>query len=200
MPDTTTTILDELEPIEFSEACHGVAHALAALHFGQTFEAVVRAPTGLYEVSALEKGLDDEIGARIAIAGPCADLAIALLESDEGPEFALNDELDQWLSDARYGHGMITTDLATAKPHMTGATTWGHAFAEANLDLIRDAAEVLLALGGVMTYSDFRDRWIASVESVSDEALSSSAEILKAVEYQLGTIELLPDEPEVPIG
>lgn len=178
-----TTSAAPLEPVSFMEACHAVSHGLAILHHGLTFEAVQVGANGFYDIRPASSDVEPDVIARIAMAGPCVDLAIQMLESDDTTvEAVLTEHMARWTSDVTYNHDGYVTDLYDARGHLREAAAWALAFSESNLDLIRRAAEALINSGGVMSFDEFQNQFVEAIEGVDQSSLTESIRILFAVD------------------
>ncbi|WP_161886736.1 hypothetical protein [Marisediminicola antarctica] len=165
-----------------------MTHGFAILHHGLTFEAIQVGANGFYDIRPAQSDVEPDVIARIAMAGPCVDLAVQMLESgDTTSDAVLSEHMARWTSDVTYNHDGYVTDLYDARGYLREAAAWALAFSESNLDLIRKAAENLIDNGGVMSYDEFQIRFADAIEAVDQTILTDSIRILftvdDAIEY-----------------
>ena len=116
-----TSLREPHKDTEFEVARHVAAHAIAHLHMGQSFRSVGAHAAGWWEVIEPIWGTDQGTNARVALAGPCLDLAVALVEEDG--DFALvGSWLETWRDDVAsrpqgYRHDMVDAGAVRGARH-----------------------------------------------------------------------------------
>ena len=91
-----------------------MAEVLAHLYFGQHFERVVTDDEGLCSVAGPVDGSVPEVNARIAIAGPCADLAFDIIEPPFPDDETVMRVVENWQFDAE---GLMERRIASINEH-----------------------------------------------------------------------------------
>jgi hypothetical protein len=131
--------------LDLSTARHGAAHVVAHVHLGVTFGSVGLNAAGWCEISAPEWGVDVVANARIALAGPCMDLAVDLIEDADEVEYPIAlSWFESWRDDVVSGDGGYRDDMLAADGCVANEAAWALAFCRANLDLIDEAASMLM--------------------------------------------------------
>ena len=140
--------------LDLSAARHGAAHAIAHLHFGVTFGSVGLSPSGWCEVIDPGWAANAQTNARIALAGPCMDLAVDLIE-DEGDEPIVVPWLESWRDDVVNQGDGYRDDMVAARGGVANEAAWALAFCRTNFDLIDEAAMLLVAAATNVEYLTF---------------------------------------------
>ena len=164
---------DTIERMGMGVAQHGAAHALAHLHFSQRFVSVGGGPEGSCEIEHPVWGPDAQINARIAMVGPCVELAIDLAEDPSDALATVRNTLTTWLEDVTSSAHGYWDDLMKADQWISDASPWALAFAYANHALIDEAAVALIKAGGRLTFEAFAPQFegrTADVDAISWEA------------------------------
>ena len=140
--------------LDLSAARHGAAHAIAHLHFGVAFGSVGLSPSGWCEVIDPVWTANDRTSARIALAGPCMDLAVELIE-DEGDEPIVLPWLESWRDDVVNHEDGYRDDIVAARGGVANEAAWALAFCRANFDLIDEAAMMMVTAATNVEYLEF---------------------------------------------
>jgi len=138
-----TSLREPHKDTEFEVARHVAAHAIAHLHMGQSFRSVGAHAAGWWEVIEPIWGTDQGTNARVALAGPCLDLAVALVGS----------WLETWRDDVASRPQGYRHDMVDAAGSITDAVAWALAFCRANLELIDELAWALTKMHAPVDYA-----------------------------------------------
>ena len=167
------------------EAQHGVAHALASIHLGCSFEAIERDSRGWCEVRPSTASKDPEITARIALAGPSADLAKQLrddddLDPDQRGREIYGDEtyedyqvttmlraVDNWMYDALDAEADEENDVLRTDGWVERVAPWALAFVTVNYDLLVEGSRMLMEADDVLPHEPFVDRFKDRIVAVT---------------------------------
>lgn len=141
--------------LDVREARHGAAHALAHIYFGQRFISVGPNAEGICEIVKPVWGVDPATNARIALAGPCTDLAVDLVEDGDDRDATILNSLTTWREDVFSTEHVYFDDLMTAGGWMIDAAPWSLAFINVNQELIDEGAKMLIDSGRQVSYASF---------------------------------------------
>lgn len=171
------------------EAQHGVAHALASIHLGHRFEAIERDSNGWCEVRSSSTSSDPETAARIALAGPVADLANELashddIDPDERGRNIYGDEIyedyqistmlravDNWKYLALDAQDGEDNDVLRTGGWAKRVAPWALAFVTLNSDLVIEGAKMLMEAHDALDYESFADRFEVRIAMVTQADL-----------------------------
>ena len=156
------------------EARRGMAEVLAHLYFGQHFERVVTDEEGLCSVAGPVNGSVPEVNARIAIAGPCADLAFDIIEPPFPDDETVMRVVENWQVDARDAEPGEMNSILRTRGLVQTVAPWSLAFVRENLDLVEAAAAFFLARNGTLGYQECADQFLGSAIAPSAETLQLS--------------------------
>ena len=166
-PDPQDNVLD------LEEARHVAAHGVAHLHVGQRFGSLGAHAAGWWEVIDPIGGADQIINARIALAGPCMDLAVDLIEED-AYDAGVGPWLESWRDDVvNKSHG-YRHDMVSAAGGVTEVASWSLAFCRVNFDLIDEMAMMLVQTKIPVDYASLAARFGGRTADVDDEALQAA--------------------------
>ena len=155
------------------EAVHGAAHALAFLHFRIPFGSVGVDDEGHCKVFSPSRIMDEEIKAKVAMVGPCVNLAIDLIEASNKIQTLAN-ILFGWRDDVLgEGRGHFD-DLIDTGSFIPDVTPWALAFVNENQALLELLATKLVKTSGVLAYSDCQIIGLRNVVGVSSAALEEA--------------------------
>ncbi|MDJ0338705.1 hypothetical protein [Cryobacterium sp. PH31-O1] len=179
------------------EAQHGVAHALASIYLGNSFESIERDSGGWCEVRSSSTNGDPETTARIALAGPCADLAKELrdgedVDPDQRGREIYGDEtyedyqvtmmlraVDNWMYDALDAEEDEANDVVRTDGWVERVAPWTYAFVAVNYDLVVEGSRMLMEADDVLAYEPFVDRFKDRIVTVTPADLVDPARLLK---------------------
>jgi hypothetical protein len=143
--------------MDLSAARHVAAHVVAHLHFGLRFESAGLTESGSCEIVGPDWGTDLAVVARIALAGPCMDLVVDLIE-DQGEYSPTPGWLETWRDDVVNAEGFYHDDMIAARGGAANETAVTVAFCRVNFDLIDEAAIILLQSGAPVGHAAFESR------------------------------------------
>lgn len=155
---------------DLDAARHGAAHIIAALHLGQRFGSMGPNSVGWYEIVPPIRTPDLQTDARIALAGPCMDLAVELIEF-EGDAPVVLGSLESWRDDLVNHESGYRYDMIAARGGAADAAAWSLAFCRVNFDLIDEAAMMLVHATTNVDYRDFAARLHGRTKDVDSGAL-----------------------------
>jgi hypothetical protein len=175
--------------LTIEEARHGVAHALASVHLGQRFGSIGRDANGWCELNSSSTSGDPETDARIALAGPSADLASELLDDEDvdpderGREIYGNETyedyqvstmlraVDNWMYDALDAEEDEENDVLRTNGWAAQIAPWTLAFVTVNFDLVIEGAKMLMGATDVLDYEPFAERFEGRIVEVTSADL-----------------------------
>lgn len=138
--------------LDFNAAQSRAGQALASLHLGRRFSYFTVNSDGELVISGQDWATPSMITACIALASPCVDLKVALIEDEEIETVVAM--MVTWRADVIDGEG-YAHQLIRGLGWLAEAAVWALAFVEANCVLIDEAAALLVRNGGQVTFEDF---------------------------------------------
>lgn len=158
--------------LDLSTARHGAAHVVAHLYLGLRFGSAGLNAAGWCETVDPEWGADAGVNARIALAGPCMDLAVDLIEDADEAEcpIALS-WLETWRDDVVNGEAGYRDDMLATGGRVAHEALWALAFCRVNFDLIDEAASMLMEADTRVEFPIFAARLQGRINGVDTAAL-----------------------------
>jgi hypothetical protein len=160
------------DPLDLDEARHVAAHAVAHLHFGQRFSSLGAHAAGRWEVIDPIWGTDRATNARVALAGPCMDVTVELIEED-GDSLGIGPWLETWRVDVARIHG-YGYDMISASGGVADAASWSLAFCRVNFDVIDELAMMVLGGGARVDYDTLAAMFTGRTVDVDPAALQEA--------------------------
>ena len=174
--------------LDLEEARHVAAHGVAHLHVGQHFGSLGAHAAGWWEVIDPHQGTDLITNARVALAGPCMDLAVDLIEEDVDSA-GVGPWLESWRDDVvQKSHG-YRHDMVAARGGVSAAASWSLAFCRVNFDLIDEMAMMLLQTEVPIEYSTLAARFGGRTADVDDVSLQDAELDFAGQTYALERID-----------
>lgn len=160
-------------PIDFEAARHVAAHAIAHLHMGQSFHSVGAHTAGWWEVIDPIWATDPRANARAALAGPCMDLAVDLVE-ENGDSALVGSWLESWRDDVASSPQGYRYDMVNATGGVADAAGWALAFCRVNLELIDELAVTITAEHAAVDYATIVARFHGRTADVDQRTLDAA--------------------------
>jgi hypothetical protein len=171
--------------LSIREAQHGVAHALAAVYLGCRFESIERNSSGWCEVRSSSMNGGPETTARIALAGPAADLAKELADDEDVDLEQLGHDIygdgtyedyqisttlravDNWMYRAIDAEEDEENDILRTAGWVERVAPWTLAFITVNYDLVVEGSKMLMEADDALAYEPFADRFQGRIVEVT---------------------------------
>jgi hypothetical protein len=175
MRDSMPSACDDAHdhPIDFEAARHVAAHAIAHLHMGQSFHSVGAHTAGWWEVIDPIWATDPRANARVALVGPCRDLAVDLVE-ENGDSTLVGSWLETWRDDVASNPQGYRHDMVAASGAVADAASWALAFCRVNLEMIDELATTLTKEQAPVDYAAIVARFHGRTHDIDPEALSAA--------------------------